>query len=178
MLVFKRMRGTLAIDAAPRAAVNGPTLEVVREVHHVADCYHSLAVGVGGAAGESGPVDGLDAEEIGLPYAQRQAGLGYRGDVAQRGPIHRLRAAGGGADGILIAANAALVVGAGIPVGRQLRGGTGGGDIRSDSVPYVGRRTGRRYVRGLHRLAVGIRGVPVSPAVDGLDAEVVGLTVA
>ena len=92
------------------------------------------------------PLMALDAEVVGLPIGQRQAGLGDCRDVAQRSPIDGLRAAGRGADGVLVAADAAFVVGAGVPVGRQLRGGTGGRDIRAGSIAHVGRRAGRRDV--------------------------------
>ena len=93
---------------------------------------------------ESDAIDGLHAEEVGLPYGQRQAGLGYCRHVAQPGPIDGLGAAGRGADGILIAADAAFVFGAGVPIGRQLRGGDGGRDVGAGSIPHVGRRAGRR----------------------------------
>ena len=55
----QRVSGTLAVDAAPRASVNGPVLEIVLEIHRRRDRHHGLAVGVGGAAGEPGAVDGL-----------------------------------------------------------------------------------------------------------------------
>ena len=62
--------------------MNRPILEIIREIRDGTG-YHGLAVGIGGAAGEPGSVDGLDAEVIGLPYAQCQAAVGYGRYIAQ-----------------------------------------------------------------------------------------------
>ena len=45
--------------------------------------HDPLAVGIRSVAGQSGAVDGLHAEEVGLADNERQAGLRHGGDVAQ-----------------------------------------------------------------------------------------------
>ena len=97
--------------------------------------YHRLTAGIRGGAGQSvGPVaiDGLDPEVVGLPDGQTQAGPRDAADgriVDNAGIADDVRAAQRGADGILVAADAAFIVGAIVPVGRELGGGGGGGDI-------------------------------------------------